>query len=135
MSTTIGFPGLSLLVSKLICWEQNLTHASIVFNVSGQKDYPKWTNHFDRKDLSFFFGLGAENTETNVNLANSILFMKAQRNAVIISNIGIAAMVWGITYASSVYGVANVIKYYGFPWLEVSHWCKPHSQISEYELF
>ena len=42
-------------------------------------------------------------------------------------------MVWGITYASSVYGVANVIKYYGFPWIEVSHWCK-HCQISEYKL-
>ena len=40
------------------------------------------------------------------------------------SNIGIAAMVWGVVYASSVYGVANVIKYYAFPWLEVSHWCK-----------
>ena len=24
---------------------------SIVFNVSGQKDYPKWTNHFDRKEF------------------------------------------------------------------------------------
>ncbi|KAF8817641.1 hypothetical protein BYT27DRAFT_7074151 [Phlegmacium glaucopus] len=73
----------------------------LLFNVSGQKTYPKWTNHFD---------------------PNSILFTKAQRNAVIMSNIGIAAMVWGVTYASSAYGVANVIKYYAFPWLEVSHW-------------
>ena len=70
------------------------------------------------------FGLGAEDIETDVNLANSILFMKSQRKVVIMSNIGICAMVWGVTYASSVYGVANVIKYYGFPWLEVSHWCK-----------
>jgi len=75
--------------------------AYLLFNVSGQKTYPKWTNHFD---------------------PNSILFTRAQRNAVIMSNIGIAAMVWGVTYASSVYGVANVIKYYAFPWLEVSHW-------------
>ena len=50
--------------------------------------------------------------------------MKSQRNAVIMSNIGIGAMVWGVIYASSVYGVENVIKYYGLPWLEVSHWCK-----------
>jgi hypothetical protein len=71
--------------------------------------------------VSIFFGLGAVVTETEANLAKSILFSKAQRNAVIISNIGIAVMVWGVIYASSVYGVANVIKYYGFPWLEVSH--------------
>ncbi|KAF5366879.1 hypothetical protein D9615_010537 [Tricholomella constricta] len=75
--------------------------AYLLFNVSGQKAYPKWTNHFD---------------------PNSFLFTRAQRNAVIISNIGIAAMVWGISYASSVYGAAQVIKYYGIPWLEVTHW-------------
>ncbi|KAF8059791.1 fatty acid desaturase-domain-containing protein [Lyophyllum atratum] len=75
--------------------------AYLLFNVSGQKTYPKWTNHFD---------------------PNSILFTKAQRNAVIMSNIGIAAMVWGVSYASSVYGAAEVIKYYAIPWLEVSHW-------------
>ena len=40
------------------------------------------------------------------------------------SNIGIAFMVWGVTYASALYSAANVIKYYGIPWLLVSHWCK-----------
>ncbi|KAF4622605.1 hypothetical protein D9613_009008 [Agrocybe pediades] len=75
--------------------------AYLLFNVSGQKTYPKWTNHFD---------------------PNSILFTKEQRNAVIMSNIGIAAMVWGVVHASSIYGAAEVIKYYGIPWLEVSHW-------------
>lgn len=39
------------------------------------------------------------------------------------SNIGIAAMVWGVSYASSVYGAGEVFKYYGLPWLCVSHWC------------
>jgi hypothetical protein len=73
-----------------------------VFNVSGQKTYPKWTNHFD---------------------PNSILFTKAQRNAVIMSNLGIAFMVWAVVYSSSIYGASEVIKYYMFPWLEVSHWC------------
>lgn len=76
--------------------------AYLLFNVSGQKTYPKWTNHFD---------------------PNSILFTKAQRNAVIMSNIGIGAMVWAVVYSSSVYGTGEVIKYYLFPWLEVSHWC------------
>ncbi|KII91495.1 hypothetical protein PLICRDRAFT_89777 [Plicaturopsis crispa FD-325 SS-3] len=75
--------------------------AYLLFNVSGQKNYPKWTNHFD---------------------PNSVLFTKSQRNAVLMSNIGIAAMIWGVMAASRKWGAAEVIKYYGFPWLEVSHW-------------
>ncbi|PPQ72062.1 hypothetical protein CVT24_008290 [Panaeolus cyanescens] len=75
--------------------------AYLLFNVSGQKTYPKWTNHFD---------------------PNSILFTREQRNVVIISNIGIAVMVWAVTHASSVYGAWTVFKYYGIPWLEVTHW-------------
>ncbi|KAJ7595190.1 fatty acid desaturase-domain-containing protein [Mycena floridula] len=75
--------------------------AYLLFNVSGQKTYPKWTNHFD---------------------PNSILFTKTQRNVVIMSNLGIAAMVWGVTYASNLYGAWEVVKYYGIPWLCVSHW-------------
>jgi len=75
--------------------------AYLLFNVSGQKTYPKWTNHFD---------------------PNSILFTKAQRGAVIMSNIGIAAMVWGVCHSSAIWGAGEVIKYYGLPWLCVSHW-------------
>lgn len=60
-----------------------------------------------------------------IYIANSILFTKAQRNAVIMSNIGIALMVWGVSYSSSVWGASEVIKYYAIPWLEVTHWCKP----------
>ncbi|KAI3607453.1 delta-12 fatty acid desaturase [Moniliophthora roreri] len=75
--------------------------AYLLFNVSGQKGYPKWTNHFD---------------------PSSVLFTKEQRNAVILSNIGIASMVWAVTYTSSVYGALEVIKFYGIPWLAVTHW-------------
>jgi len=60
----------------------------------------------------------------NVPKANSILFTKSQRNAVIMSNIGIAAMVYGVVQSASMYGWWNVIALYGIPWLEVSHWCK-----------
>ncbi|KAG6887660.1 hypothetical protein C0995_013685 [Termitomyces sp. Mi166 len=91
-----------------------------VFNVSGQKNYPKWTNHFDRK-CSFSTVL-ISNLIRSEYTANSILFTKAQRNAVILSNIGIAFMVWGVSYGCSTFGTANVIKYYGIPWLEVTHW-------------
>ncbi|KAF8633792.1 hypothetical protein AX15_001262 [Amanita polypyramis BW_CC] len=75
--------------------------AYLFFNVSGQKTYPSGTNHFD---------------------PNSILFTKEQRNAVILSNLGIAAMAWIVSDACAVYGTAQVIKYYGIPWLMVTHW-------------
>ncbi|OBZ76517.1 Delta(12) fatty acid desaturase [Grifola frondosa] len=75
--------------------------AYLLFNVSGQKNYPKWTNHFD---------------------PNSILFRKHQRNAVIISNFGIITMCYLVQRACAIWGAAEVIKYYGIPWLCVSHW-------------
>jgi omega-6 fatty acid desaturase (delta-12 desaturase) len=39
------------------------------------------------------------------------------------SNIGIAAMVWGVIQACSSYGASEVIKFYGIPWFAVTHWC------------
>jgi len=93
----------------------------VVFNVSGQKTYPKWTNHFDREPLlSLKF---STHQLSSFHAANSILFTKAQRSVVIVSNIGIAAMVWGVSHASAVWGVSEVIKYYAIPWLCVTHWC------------
>jgi hypothetical protein len=50
------------------------------------------------------------------------LFTEHQRNAVIISNIGIAAMIWGIKRAIFVYGTWAVVKMYLIPWLAVTHW-------------
>ncbi|KZT22919.1 hypothetical protein NEOLEDRAFT_1180500 [Neolentinus lepideus HHB14362 ss-1] len=75
--------------------------AYLLFNVSGQKDYPKWTNHFD---------------------PNSILFTKEQRNVVIVSNLGMATMAYLVREACAQYGAASVAKLYGIPWLCVSHW-------------
>ena len=51
-----------------------------------------------------------------------MLFTKGQRNAVILSNIGIAAMVYTIRVASDTWGFSEVVKYYGIPWLCVNHW-------------
>lgn len=31
-------------------------------------------------------------------------------------------MIWAVTYGSTVWGTGEVIKYYMFPWLCVSHW-------------
>ncbi|KAJ7450221.1 fatty acid desaturase-domain-containing protein [Mycena latifolia] len=75
--------------------------AYLLFNSSGQKNYPKWTNHFS---------------------PNSVLFTPAQRRAVIISNVGLLAMLLVGWKAVSIYGPAVVIKYYGIPWLAVTHW-------------
>lgn len=47
-----------------------------VFNVSGRKDYPKWTNHFDRKEL---LALGAVRitTETDCKCSQLDSFHKS----------------------------------------------------------
>lgn len=85
----------------LLCQQFLAFPAYLMFNVSGQKTYPRWTNHFN---------------------PNSILFSKEQHNAVILSNIGIAAMVCAVNWASTRFGILNVIKFYGIPWLGVTHW-------------
>ncbi|TRM66555.1 fatty acid desaturase-domain-containing protein [Schizophyllum amplum] len=75
--------------------------AYLLFNVSGQKSYPEGTNHFDPK---------------------SILFTPEQRTAVLLSNAGIGAMIFAVTYASRLSSLASVVKYYAIPWLLVTHW-------------
>ncbi|KAL4247528.1 hypothetical protein ABKN59_007340 [Abortiporus biennis] len=75
--------------------------AYLLFNVSGQKNYPRFTNHFD---------------------PNSIIFQKSQRNLVLASNAGIMTMIVGVKYACALWGTAQVIKFYGIPWLCVTHW-------------
>ncbi|PBK92502.1 linoleoyl phosphatidylcholine delta-12 acetylenase [Armillaria gallica] len=75
--------------------------AYLLTNVSGQPDYPPYTNHFS---------------------PSSILFKPEQRNAVILSNIGIGSMVFLVSVAVRRWGWWNVIALYGIPWLEVTHW-------------
>ncbi|KIM76151.1 hypothetical protein PILCRDRAFT_826662 [Piloderma croceum F 1598] len=75
--------------------------AYLLFNVSGQKYYPAWTNHFD---------------------PNSILFQKSQRPLVLLSNFGLLLMAWSLIFASRTYGMLEVVKYYTIPWLCVTHW-------------
>ncbi|KAK7050206.1 tRNA-dihydrouridine(47) synthase [NAD(P)(+)] [Favolaschia claudopus] len=75
--------------------------AYLMFNVSGQKHYPKWTNHFDPA---------------------SVIFTEAQRNGVIMSNIGLSSMMAIVYAASQKFGFAEVVKFYGVPWLLVTHW-------------
>ncbi|KAG6913297.1 hypothetical protein DXG01_008117, partial [Tephrocybe rancida] len=55
-------------------------------------------------------------------LSNSVLFTKGQRNAVMVSNVGLAIMVRGTIYMYERYGGVNLVKYYAIPWLVVTHW-------------
>jgi hypothetical protein len=75
--------------------------AGAVFNVSGQKTYPAWTNHFD---------------------PSSIIFTPGQRNKVLLSNAGLLTMGALLWRASVAYGAGTVLRVYGVPWLLVTHW-------------
>ncbi|KAJ7055576.1 fatty acid desaturase-domain-containing protein [Mycena amicta] len=75
--------------------------AYLLFNVSGQKRYPRWTNHF---------------------MPNSILFTRKQHSAVLLSNLGLLLMTLVMRKAVQAYGAIAVAKYYGVPWLSVTHW-------------
>lgn len=75
--------------------------AYLLVNISGQRRYPSFTNHFD---------------------PNSVIFNKSQRQAVIMSNYGILTMILLVYLSCQKYGCAAVIKYYGIPWLAVTHW-------------
>ncbi|KAL1754071.1 hypothetical protein FB107DRAFT_276101 [Schizophyllum commune] len=44
------------------------------------------------------------------------------RHAVLSSNAGIGAMIIAVISASHAYSLAAVVKYYGIPWLLVTHW-------------
>ena len=55
-------------------------------------------------------------------IANSVLFTKHQRNAVLMSNAGILAMIVLTRQACLRWGAMTVIKFYGIPWLCVTHW-------------
>lgn len=73
----------------------------LIKNVSGQAHYPAWTNHFQ---------------------PSSIIFDKRHRQQVLISDAGLAVVIAGLTYASSVYGFSTVFKFYGVIWFYVHHW-------------
>ncbi|KAJ3554318.1 hypothetical protein NM688_g3171 [Phlebia brevispora] len=104
-----------------------------VFNVSRQKSYPAWTNHFDyNSPLDAFDYLFIS---LAVCLADSDLFTESQRNVVLLSNLGIAAMVFLVQCACALWGAVAVIKYYGIPWI-ASRFCSGvHAPMTQIILF
>ncbi|KAI0691073.1 fatty acid desaturase-domain-containing protein [Cytidiella melzeri] len=75
--------------------------AYLLFNVSGQKSYPWPTCHFD---------------------PNAVLFNESQRYLVILSNIGLLVAGCCVKLACDAWGGVTVLKFYGVPWLMVTHW-------------
>ena len=57
-----------------------------------------------------------------LNAANSILFTKEQRHLVLMSNLGVLTMIALVRLACMTWGAAAVVKFYGIPWLCVTHW-------------
>lgn len=102
-------------------WLHLRTKHLSVFNMSGQKRYPKWSNHLNRE---FLFDVYLhKNGYLLYPLANSIWFKtEEQRRAVVLSDIGLLIMGLLVRAAGRRYGWAAVINYYGMPWLLVTHW-------------
>ncbi|KAJ7212530.1 fatty acid desaturase-domain-containing protein [Mycena pura] len=75
--------------------------AYLLFNVSGQKKYPRWSNHFN---------------------PNAVMFNKGQGWAVIMSNLGLIGMGVFLYNLCTTFGSLPVLKLYGVPWLLVTHW-------------
>lgn len=89
---------LELIIQQLFGWQLYL-----LFNVSGQKHYPRYTNHF---------------------MPNSVIFDKRHRNQIIMSNVGILltlTVLWTwARHASN--GWFDVMRYYGIPYVWTNHW-------------
>ncbi|KAH8107507.1 fatty acid desaturase-domain-containing protein [Phellopilus nigrolimitatus] len=86
-------------LAKLLFQQAFGFQAYLLFNVSGQPDYPRWTNHFD---------------------PYSILFRPSQRGAILLSDLGILSTLVLLTRLSS--SAAHAARLYGVPWLLLSHW-------------
>jgi len=70
-------------------------------NMMGSKIYPAGTNHFNPE---------------------SPLFKPEQRRGIIISDLGIAAMISALVYFGYLYGWQAVVMVYGVPYILCNHW-------------
>ncbi|GJE99111.1 delta fatty acid desaturase [Phanerochaete sordida] len=86
---------------KMVLMQLFAYPAYLIYNTSGQREYPEWTSHFN---------------------PNSVLFKETQRTAVVVSDIGVAAALWAFWMACQKWGTLTVAMYYGVPWFCVNHW-------------
>ena len=94
-----------LLAHQLLGWQTYmLTYASSGYkSLAGSKD-PRTTSN-----LSHFSPL-------------SPVFLPSQQQAILISDIGLGLVCYGLYYASQIMGVSQVMLLYGLPYLWVNHW-------------
>ncbi|KAH7884987.1 fatty acid desaturase-domain-containing protein [Phlebopus sp. FC_14] len=75
--------------------------AYLIRNASGQRRYPKGTNHFN---------------------PDAVMFAPHQYGAIILSDLGILLWLAGIIGSSYAFGFATVFRVYLVPYLWVNHW-------------
>ncbi|KII86959.1 hypothetical protein PLICRDRAFT_113984 [Plicaturopsis crispa FD-325 SS-3] len=75
--------------------------AYLLRNASGQRRYPKGTNHFN---------------------PNAVMFAPHQATQIMISNLGIAIWLTALITSIYTYGFAQVFRVYLVPYLWVNHW-------------
>ncbi|OJT09762.1 Delta(12) fatty acid desaturase [Trametes pubescens] len=75
--------------------------AYLLYNVSGQMRYPKWTNHFSSR---------------------SVIFNPSHYWNVVASDVGVLTALGLLWWACRHYGAWTVFVYYGIPWIQVNHW-------------
>ncbi|KAG1776229.1 fatty acid desaturase-domain-containing protein [Suillus placidus] len=75
--------------------------AYLIRNASGQKRYPKGTNHFN---------------------PDAVMFAPHQRESIVLSDIGIVLWLAGITGSIYTFGFWTVFRLYLVPYLWVNHW-------------
>ncbi|KAG6850284.1 hypothetical protein H0H93_015541 [Arthromyces matolae] len=75
--------------------------AYLILNASGQKRYPKGTNHFK---------------------PSSVIFAPHHYFQILVSDLGIILWLAGVAYSIYTFGFANVFRLYLVPYLWVNHW-------------
>ena len=89
---------IELLIQQLLGWQLYL-----LANVSGQKHYPRYTNHF---------------------LPSSVIFAKHHRDQILVSDLGIALMSCLLCFWAhkATNGWFDVFRYYIVPYMWTNHW-------------
>ncbi|KAJ9118174.1 hypothetical protein QFC22_004078 [Naganishia vaughanmartiniae] len=86
----------NLIVQQLFGWP-----AYLIRNASGQKTYPRFTNHFQ---------------------PSSILFRPDHKSQIIWSDLGLVIVLAVVSYWGAMRGFREVLVLYILPYLQVNHW-------------
>lgn len=91
----------------------------LLFNVSGQISYSRWTSHFNRQShfgRCFFF------IYLIYHLAFAVIFQPNHRFQIIVSDLLVMFSFYITSLSAQHWSLGTVMKVYGIPCLLVSHW-------------